>query len=143
MTNGNVNRLLALCRELVIKSEISFERIANLVNITLNRLPDLETLFEPAKRAIDRQQERLDYLENRIRPLEAKEKRRKGMITLHPSSHYYLNDRENPGTNPFPYNSAPRQSASLPYWPSGYPDLSNEYREEQETGRKERNSRGL
>ena len=129
MTNGNVNRLLALCRELVIKSEISFERIANLVNITLNRLPDLETLFEPAKRAIDRQQERLDYLENRIRPLEA--------------SHYYLNDRENPGTNPFPYNSAPRQSASLPYWPSGYPDLSNEYREEQETGRKERNSRGL
>jgi hypothetical protein len=34
MTNGKVNHLLALIRELVIKREISFERIAN-----LNRLP--------------------------------------------------------------------------------------------------------
>jgi hypothetical protein len=40
-------------------------------------------------------------------------------------------------TNAFPYNSA-----SLPYWPSGYPDLSNEYGEEQKTGRKERNAQG-
>ena len=49
------------------------------------------------------------------------------MITLHPSSYYYPNDRENRATNAFPYNFAPRQSASLPYWP----DLSNEYGEEQ------------
>ena len=139
MTNGNIDRLLALYRELVIKRKISFERIANLVDIALERLPNVETLFEQAKWAADRQQERLDYLENRIRSLEEEEKRRKGMITLHPSSYYYPNDRENPATNAFPYNSAPRQSASLPYWP----DLSNEYREEQETGRKERNSRDL
>jgi hypothetical protein len=131
MTNGNVDRLLALYRELVIKRKISFERIANLVDIALKRLPNVETLFEQAKRAADRQQERLDYLENRIRSLEEEEKRRKGMITLHPSSYYYLNDREDPATNAFPYNSAPRQSASLPYWPSGCPDLSNEYGEEQ------------
>jgi hypothetical protein len=143
MTNGNVNRLLALYRELVIKRKISFERIANLVDIALKRLPNMETLFEQAKRAADRQQERLDYLENRIRSLGEEEKRRKGMITLHPSSYYYPNDRENPAANAFPYNIAPRQSASLPYWPSGYPDLSNEYREAQETGREERNSRDL
>jgi len=29
------------------------------------------------------------------------------MITLYPSSYYYPNDRENPATNAFPYNSAP------------------------------------
>jgi hypothetical protein len=127
---------LALYRELVIKRKISFERIANLVDIALKRLPNMETLFEQAKRAADRQQERLDYLENRIRSLGEEEKRRKGMITLHPSSYYYPN-------NAFPYNIAPRQSASLPYWPSGYPDLSNEYREAQESGREERNSRDL
>ncbi len=131
MTNGNVDRLLALYRELVIKRKISFERIANLVDIALNRLPNVETLFEHAKRAADRQQERLDYLENRIRSLEEEEKRRKGMITLFPSSYYYLNDREDPAKNAFPYNSALRQSASLPYWPLGCPDLSNEYGEEQ------------
>jgi hypothetical protein len=39
MTNGKVNHLLALFRELVIKREISFERIDNLVDIALNRLP--------------------------------------------------------------------------------------------------------
>ena len=50
MTNGNVDRLLALYRELVIKRKISFERIANLVDIALERLPNVETLFEQAKR---------------------------------------------------------------------------------------------
>lgn len=39
MTNGKVNHLSALFRELVIKREISFERIANLVYIALNRIP--------------------------------------------------------------------------------------------------------
>ena len=74
MTNGNVDRLLALYRELVIKRKISFERIANLVDIALKRLPNVETLFEQAKWAADRQQERLDYLENRICSLEEEEK---------------------------------------------------------------------
>ena len=46
MTNSNVDRLLALYRELVIKRKISFERIANLVDIALERLPNVETLFE-------------------------------------------------------------------------------------------------
>jgi hypothetical protein len=50
MTNGNVDRLLALYRELVIKRKISFERIANLVDNALKRLPNMETLFEQAKR---------------------------------------------------------------------------------------------
>ena len=75
MTNGNVDRLLALYRELVIKRKISFERIANLVDIALERLPNVETLFEQAKRAADRQQERLDYLENRIRSLGERRKK--------------------------------------------------------------------
>jgi hypothetical protein len=58
----------------VIKRKISFERIANLVDIALERLPNAETLFEQAKRAAKRQQERLDYLENRIRSLEEEKK---------------------------------------------------------------------
>jgi hypothetical protein len=37
MTNGKVNHLLALIRELVIKREISFERIAK--RIALNIIP--------------------------------------------------------------------------------------------------------
>jgi hypothetical protein len=39
MTNGKVNHLSALFRELVIKREVSFERIANLVDIALDRIP--------------------------------------------------------------------------------------------------------
>jgi len=92
MTNGKVNHLLALFRELVIKRAISFERVANLVDIALNRLPMWKLFLN--RPTADRQQERLDYLENHICSLEEEEKRRKSMITLHPSFHYYyLSDR--------------------------------------------------
>ena len=64
--------------------------------------------------------------------LEEEEKRRKKMVTLPPSSYYYVSDRENPTTNAIPYYSASRQLPSLPYPPSGYPDLSGEYRNKQE-----------
>jgi hypothetical protein len=36
------------------------------------------------------------------------------MITLHPSSYHYSNDREDHVTNKFPYNSASSQPSSLP-----------------------------
>ena len=67
---------MALFGELVIKREISFGRIANLVDIALNRLPMWKLFFEQAKWASDRQQERLDYLDH-ICSLEEEEKRRK------------------------------------------------------------------
>jgi hypothetical protein len=113
VTKGNVSQLWELHNELVLKRGMSYEKVANLVDIALNKLPYVENLFEQAKWAADKQQERFDSLGNRIRSLE-EEKSRKNMITLHPSSYYYLNDREDHVTNKFPYNSASSQPSSLP-----------------------------
>jgi transposase len=93
VTKGNVSQLWELYNELVLKRGMSYEKVANLVDIALNKLPYMENLFEQAKWAADKQQERFDSLGNRIRSLDDVEKRRKRMITLHPSSYYYLNDR--------------------------------------------------
>jgi len=102
-TKGKVFSLWKLYRELVIKRGMSFEAVA-------------------------RKEVKVDYLEKRMCYLE-EEKRRKKMVTLPPSSYHYVSDRENPATNAIPYYySASRQPPSLPYPPSGYPDLTNDYR---------------
>ncbi len=74
---------------------MSFEAVANLVEIDLHKLPHMERLYERAKQAADRQQEKVDYLENHTRSLEEEEKRRKRTITLSPYN-YYVADGENP-----------------------------------------------
>jgi hypothetical protein len=129
-TKGKVFSLWKLYRELVIKRGMSFEAVANAVDIDLNRLPDMEILLEETTKAVARKEVKVDYLEKRMCYLEEEEKRRKKMVTLPPSSYHYVSDRENPATNAIPYYySASRQPPSLPYPPSGYPDLTNDYRD--------------
>jgi hypothetical protein len=79
-------------------------------------------------------------MEKRTCYLEEEEERRKRIVPLPPSSYYYV---ENYATNANPYYSAPRQSPPLPYPPSGFPDLSNEYRIEQENSREKKEIRKM
>ena len=78
---------------------MSNEEVANVVDIDLNRLPYMETPYEKAHGAVLREQEKVDYLENRARTL--KEEKSK-MITLPTSSYYSVNDEENPALKSFP-----------------------------------------
>jgi transposase len=70
VTKGKAGRLWKLYNELVVKRGLSYEKVASLVDNAINKLPYVETLLEQAKWAADRQQERLDSLENRIRSLQ-------------------------------------------------------------------------
>jgi cell division septum initiation protein DivIVA len=83
---------------------MSSEKVANLVETALYKLPYVEADYEQVKQAADRQQERLDYLESRIHTLK---KEKSKMVTLPSSSYHYVNDRET-------FNSS-SQSSSLPY----------------------------
>lgn len=49
---------------------MSFERVANVVDIYLNKLPFLESLHEEISRAVSRKEEKKDYLDNLIFTLE-------------------------------------------------------------------------
>jgi predicted DNA-binding protein YlxM (UPF0122 family) len=53
-----------LYKELIIKGEMSIERVISLIETALDKLPYAETHYQLAKQAADRQQERLDYLES-------------------------------------------------------------------------------
>jgi transposase-like protein len=132
--------LFKLYKELIIKREISIERLIDLVETALNKLPYAEDHYELAKQAADRQQERRDYLENRIRTL--KERERNKMVILSPSRYYYPNDSENYASKSLSHSSSfSSQPSSLPYLPSGFPELSNEYNNEQENSRKKKEIR--
>jgi hypothetical protein len=65
----------------------------------------------------------MDIINDRIRSLEEEEKRKKRIVTL-PASSYYVNN-----STPTYYYSASSQPHSLPYPPSGYPDLTDDYRD--------------
>jgi predicted DNA-binding protein YlxM (UPF0122 family) len=80
-----------LYKELIIIREMSIERVISLIETDLDKLPYVEVHYEQVKQAADRQQERLDYLENRIHTLK-KEKSR--IVVLPSSSYHYVNDRE-------------------------------------------------
>jgi hypothetical protein len=58
---------------------MSIVRVIDLIETGLDKLPYAEDHYELVKQTADRQQERLDYLENRIRTLK-KEKNR--IVTL-------------------------------------------------------------
>jgi len=129
-----------LYEELIIKGEMSIERIISLIETALYKLPYAENHFELAKQAADRQQERLDYLENRIRTL--KEEERNKMVMLSPSHYYYPNDSEIYASKSLSHSSSfSSQPSSLPYLSSGLPELSNEYNNEQEESRKKKGIR--
>jgi predicted DNA-binding protein YlxM (UPF0122 family) len=80
-----------LYKELIIIREMSIEMVISLIETDLDKLPYVEVHYEQVKQAADRQQERLDYLENRIHTLK-KEKSR--IVVLPSSSYHYVNDRE-------------------------------------------------
>jgi transposase-like protein len=118
ISTGAMYYLSRLYKELVIKRGMSIEEVASAVDINLNRLPEMERELDQTCKALAKKQVELDVLkeeENRIR---------NRIVTLPPSSYHYV---DNPATNAFPYYSASRHSPSLPYWPSGYPDLTNDY----------------
>ena len=145
ISTGNMYQLSRLYKELVIKRGMSIEEAASVVDINLNILPDMERRLEQTTKALARKEVDLDMIKGRISSLEEEEKRRRNrIVTLPRSSYYYV---ENPATNAIPYYSASRQPPSLPYHqPSGYPDLTNDYREalkySKEKGR-ERNPRDV
>ena len=111
---------------------MSIEAVANVVDIALNRLPEMEAILEETTKAVARKQVKVDILEDRIRSLEEEEKRKKRIVTLPPSSYHYVENRENLAMNTFPYHSDPTPTpSSLPYWPSGNHDPWSEYRNKQ------------
>jgi hypothetical protein len=112
-----------LYNELIIKREMSIERVAYLVETALDKLPYVEIQYEQAKQETDRLQEKVDYLENRKSILGIKEKYR--IITLPSSSYSYVNERETPS-----FSSGP---SSLPYLSSENYDPWGEYRKNKRT----------
>jgi hypothetical protein len=127
VTKGKISSLWKLYKELVINRGMSIEAVANVVDIDLNRLPEMKMILEQTTKAVARKEVKADYLEKCIHALEEEEKRRRKRIVTLPPSSYYV---ENPAPNALPYNySTAVQPPLLPYPPSGYPDLTNDYRD--------------
>jgi predicted DNA-binding protein YlxM (UPF0122 family) len=104
-TKGKLSLLLKLFDELVLKREMSIEQIANVVEISLHKLPYMESLYEQAKWEADRLVEKRDYLlfninslKKELVQLEEEEKQRR-MLALPSYNNYYDNDK---GGNKFP-----------------------------------------
>jgi hypothetical protein len=80
-------------------------------------------------------------IKGRISSLEEEEKRRRNrIVTLPPSSYHYA---ENSAPNALPYYSTPSRPPSLPYPPSGYPDLTNDYRDAIKNSKEKEEIRGM
>lgn len=133
-TKGKVGTLWKLYSELVIKKGMSLEEVAKAVDIALHELPDMESLLEEKTRAADTKIVEVNCLEYRIRSLEEEEKKRKKIITLAYQNNFYVDSRENPAMKA--YSNYPGWTQpSLPYKPSGYPDLSSEYGNQQKSSK--------
>jgi predicted DNA-binding protein YlxM (UPF0122 family) len=130
MSTGMTYQLTRLYKELVRKRGMSIEEIAAVLDIDLNKLPYMKQMLEETTKAVARKQLELNMLETRISALEEEENRRRNRIFTLPSSSYYV---ENSSTNATPYYPGPRQSPSLPYWPSGNYDPWGEYRDKEKT----------
>lgn len=108
---------------------MSYEKIANIVEIALNGLPDMESRLDEATRAAAMKQVKVDILEDRIRSLKEEEKRR--TLAFHYRSYPYYYDRGNSAMDALPSHSATRQPPPLTYQPSGNYDPWSEYGNEQ------------
>jgi hypothetical protein len=87
----------------LVKKGMSFERVANVVDIYLNRLPFLESLHEQISRAVSRKEN--DYLDNLIFTLEEEVK----IIKKEPPSSYNcVEDMKNPANDTYSNCSPPR-----------------------------------
>jgi predicted DNA-binding protein YlxM (UPF0122 family) len=98
-TKGKLSSLLKLFDELALKRGMSIEQIANVVEISLHKLPYMESLYDQAKREVDRLEEKRDYmlfnidsLKKELAQLKEEEKRQGRMLTLPSYNNYYDND---------------------------------------------------
>jgi hypothetical protein len=84
---------LKLFDELARNRGMSIEQIANVVEISLHKLPNMESLYDQAKREVERLVEKRDYLLFNINSLKKElaeeEKRQRGMLAL-PSYNNYM-----------------------------------------------------
>lgn len=99
-TKGKLSSLLKLFDELALKREMSIEHIANVVEISLHKLPYIESLHDQAKREVDRLEEKRDYmlfnintLEKELVQLKEEEKRQRRMFALPSYNNYYDDDK--------------------------------------------------
>lgn len=124
VTKGRVPSLWKLYRELVINRRMSIEAVADVVDTYLNKLLHVERVLEQTEKEVARKQVDLDIINDRIHSLEEEEKRKRRIVTLSPSS--YCVNNSAPNSPPY-YYSASSQPPSLP--PSGYPGMTNDYRD--------------
>jgi transposase len=118
ISTGHLYQLSRLYKELVIKRGMSIEEVAAVVDINLNILPDMERELDQTCKALAKKQVELDILD------EVEKRRRNRTVTLSPSSYRYVENRENPAMNPFPYHPDTASTpSSLPYWSSRNRDL--------------------
>ena len=61
-TKGQLSSLLKLFDELAVNRGMSIEHIANVVEISLHKLPYMESLHDQAKSEVDRLEEKRDYM---------------------------------------------------------------------------------
>ena len=96
-TKGKLSSLLKLFDELAVNRGMSIEQIANVVEISLHKLPYMESLYDQAKREVDRLEEKRDYLLFNINSLKKElaeeEKRQRRMLALPSYNNYYDNDK--------------------------------------------------
>lgn len=105
-TKGKLSSLLKLFDELALKREMSIEHIANVVEISLHKLPYMESLHDQVKREVDRLEEKRDYmlfninsLKKGLVQLKEEEKRQRRMFALPSYNNYYDDDK---GVREFP-----------------------------------------
>jgi hypothetical protein len=99
-TKGKLSLLLKLFDELARNRGMSIEQIANVVEISLHKLPYMESLYDQAKREVDRLEEKRDYmlfninsLKKELAQLKEEEKRQRRMLALPSYNNYYYNDK--------------------------------------------------
>lgn len=96
-TKGKLSSLLKLFDELARNRGMSIEQIANVVEISLHKLPNMESLYDQAKREVERLVEKRDYLLFNINSLKKElaeeEKRQRRMLALPSYNNYYDNDK--------------------------------------------------
>jgi predicted DNA-binding protein YlxM (UPF0122 family) len=96
-TKGKLSSLLKLFEELAVNRGMSIEHIANVVEISLHKLPYEESLYDQVKREVDRLEEKRDYLLFNInflkKELAEEEKRQRRMLALPSYNNYYDNDK--------------------------------------------------
>ena len=71
-TNGKIWPLLKLYKELIKKRHMSIEKVANVVEIAIDKLPYMESLYEQVKDQVEKMQRTRQRLVNDIQTLKYK-----------------------------------------------------------------------